>query len=293
MKRVLTFIALIVCLLIMAFCCFMIYAYMFPMKVFPGLSSDVTITEYKPKMGDIKYKVPGGSIWIDRENGTVLGYKGAIVELEIPSEVKGVKVTSIGESAFVGCDILKRVVIPEGIVTIENYGFNGCRKLVDISISDSVKSIGKGGFSMCENLVSLEIPDSVEYLGPDVFTYDWVLTDLKISDDNQFYKVVDGVVFNKEETCLHTFLFSKSDKSYVIPDTVERIEAHAFDFNNSLESLTIPKSVVFIGESAFRYCNSINDFYYEGTEEEWELIDVEIGNDDLWYGNVHFMGEEK
>ena len=80
--------------------------------------------------GEFYYTIRDGKCIIDR-------YMEA--ELIIPSEIKGVPVTEIGDSAFAGC-----------------------KGLIDVTIPDSVKVIGYGAFWACEKLRSVSVPKSVE-----------------------------------------------------------------------------------------------------------------------------------
>ena len=50
-------------------------------------------------------------------------------------------VTSVGYSAFYGCEELKKVDIPNSIKKIEAVAFCGCNSITDIVIPNSVKRI--------------------------------------------------------------------------------------------------------------------------------------------------------
>ena len=56
----------------------------------------------------------------------------------------------------------------------------------------------------------------------------------------------------------------------------------------SLPSIYIPKSIKSIETEAFSCCDSLTDVYYEGSEEDWEKIVVESGNDCLTGATIHF-----
>ena len=81
-------------------------------------------------------------------------------DLEIPGEIAGLPVTSIGEAAFMVCPRLTSINIPDGVTSIGNYAFRECTSLSSITIGDSVTSIGKLAFFSCWNLTSVTIPET-------------------------------------------------------------------------------------------------------------------------------------
>ena len=89
-----------------------------------------------------------------------------IKDLVIPNSV-----TSIGESAFVGCSCLTSVTIPNSVTSIGDKAFQGCNSLTSIIIPNSVTSIGEGAFFGCSGLTSVTIPNSVTSIGGYAFCY--------------------------------------------------------------------------------------------------------------------------
>ena len=74
-----------------------------------------------------------------------------VVSLDIPNSVK-----SIGVYAFRGCEKLTSpIVIPNGLVTIEDAIFSGCKSITSLTIPQSVTRIEGtyvGAFAGCERL---------------------------------------------------------------------------------------------------------------------------------------------
>jgi hypothetical protein len=73
---------------------------------------------------------------------------------------------------------------------------------------------------------------------------------------------------------LKSCLFENEEKSF------SEIANYGFANCYNLKTLYIPKSIKKIEHHAFLECNSDLKVYYEGTEEEWNQIDIEtIGNE--------------
>ncbi|MBQ4105131.1 MAG: leucine-rich repeat protein [Clostridia bacterium] len=77
---------------------------------------------------------------------SITNYFGYSSEVIIPDTIDGYPVTSIGESAFNGCDSLNKVIIPKNVNTIEMDAFTDCHKLESVIIPESVTFIGDDAF---------------------------------------------------------------------------------------------------------------------------------------------------
>ena len=119
--------------------------------------------------------------------------------------------------------------------------FRGCWGLTSITIPDSVTSIGMGAFGGCSSLTTIEV-----------------------GAGNMNYTEVNGVLFNKEKTLLHTYPVGKTGANYVIPDSVTSIGEWAFAECANLTSITIPDGVTSIGHAAFAACESMNAVTFLG-----------------------------
>ena len=71
-------------------------------------------------------------------------------------------ITSIGESAFLGCRGMTELTLPNSVTSIGYYAFYGCSGLTELTLPDSVASIGDGAFICCSDLSKItslaEIP---------------------------------------------------------------------------------------------------------------------------------------
>lgn len=86
----------------------------------------------------------------------------SITELNIPPEIGGSPVTCIGNNAFMGCDQLKRVRIPDSVHTIGNNAFKDCVNLKEIELSYSLEKIGAFAFSECGKLENVIMSNKVK-----------------------------------------------------------------------------------------------------------------------------------
>jgi hypothetical protein len=85
-------------------------------------------------------------------------------------DLTGSTFTVIRESAFWDCKNLIAIIIPNSVISIENYTFSECEKLVSIIIPDSITRIGGYAFKDGRSLTRITIPDSVTSIGEWAFT---------------------------------------------------------------------------------------------------------------------------
>ena len=195
------------------------------------------------------------------DNGTlaIKGYAGFDKIFTVPSEINGKKVTEIGDSVFKDCLILTSVTIPNSVTSVGDRAFWGCANLASITIPDSVMSIGFIAFSDCSSLKSVTIPDSVTSIGDSAFGDCTSLTAIDVTIGNKNYTSVNGVLFNKDKTELICYPAGKTDKSYIIPDSVISMGYSAFRSCVNLTRIIIPDSVteIAVGNSAFQNCKNL------------------------------------
>lgn len=67
-------------------------------------------------------------------------------------------------------DVIKEVVIPSGIIVIDQKTFRGYTNLTSVTIPQSVKAIGRKAFSGCENLTTVNIYSNEITIKEDAFS---------------------------------------------------------------------------------------------------------------------------
>lgn len=133
----------------------------------------VTAAEEEPvtivdSTGDYEY------ILLEDGSAEIAGYSGSAEELEVPAELDGHPVTSIGDGAFCNCDSLTGVTIPDGVT-----------------------SIGEGAFAFCESLARIAFPNSVTFIDASPFVGCSQLQTIQVSPDHPVFATIDGVLFEK------------------------------------------------------------------------------------------------
>ena len=186
--------------------------------------------------------------------------------VSIPSQYKGLPVTSIGACGF-EMPYLTKLWIPDSIKNIGNSAFRLCEKLTSIRIPDSVTTIGQYAFAQCRGLTYIKIPDSVENLGNSVFYGCSSLTHITIPDTitsigiNMFMECssLTSIIIPDNVTIIgsHAFFGCSSLTSIIIPDNVKSIDDWAFYYCTGLESIIIPDNVTSIGDLAFTGCSGL------------------------------------
>lgn len=163
-------------------------------------------------------------------------------------------VTKIGPWAFCHCSALVSIDIPNSVTTIGKQAFDWCSSLQSVSLQNSVTTIEDCAFSCCSALKSITIPGSVTAIGRVVFQDCSALENIMVDDNNQHYKSIDGVLFNKDATTLVSYPHGKPQSSYSIPHSVTTIGKDAFWQCERLHTVNIPNSVTLIEEGAFTRC---------------------------------------
>jgi len=75
--------------------------------------------------------------------------------------------TTIGKSAFKGCEALTTIAIPASVEEIGVSAFSDCTKLANVTFSgtSSLTTINQSAFSGCTSLTSITLPESLTTLG--------------------------------------------------------------------------------------------------------------------------------
>lgn len=214
--------------------------------------------------------------------------------LNIPAEIGGVKIVSIGESAFGyswGSYEMQKIVLPEGIKEVNESAFSMLgshelslpgtlekiyprafkqQKLSSLTLPEGLRHIGMGAFENCYQLEQLSIPDSVETIEAGAFQVsawgdDSHLTAIHLPENHHFttipanafanHKLITQLTIPSQITAIRPGAFTNLGiRQLVLPDGLTELGSSAFEGCSALEEVTLPNTLTEIGSNAFFKC---------------------------------------
>lgn len=165
-------------------------------------------------------------------------------------------ISEISSGAFSRCTSLQSFVVPENVKTISVFAFDRCANLSSISLSEGLEMIGHHAFARCNSLNEITFPASLKTIDYPILNGS-AIANIYVNENSTRYKSVDGILFNKDLSTLICYPPARSG-SYVIPDSVTRIDGSAFESCETLEEITIPATVTSIGSYAFWGCTGLS-----------------------------------
>jgi hypothetical protein len=142
---------------------------------------------------------------------------------------------------------IKRIIVPEGYISIRWQAFEGCKRLT-----------------------SIKLPKSLTTLEPDSFRDCSELAEISVDENNPVFCSVDGVLFDKAMTTLMQFPHGKKGV-YSVPEGIISIRSGAFD-TCKLTGISFPQSLLFIGHFAF-FAEQLTDITINELNPKYRSID--------------------
>ena len=207
------------------------------------------------------------------------------------------------ESNFYACNSIEKFVVAEdsSVYSSDEHGvlfdkdktllikYPEGNKATKYMVPDSVITIGEFSIHMCDYLEELYIGDNVSYIEIGALSRNPALRKIEVAANNLNYCTdEDGVLFNKDKSILYQYTTGHPSKIYTIPNTVTKLSACSFEDSVNLNtSIVIPSSVTHIEDWVFPG-KSFDFIYYTGTEEQWNSIQIDGNNDNLYVATIHF-----
>ncbi len=166
------------------------------------------------------------------------------VDVYIPSEIDGCKVTRIGGNVFRNRSDLTSVTIPDSVLEFYDASFSGCTNLEKITIGKGITTIYREMFDGCDKLIQKE--NGVSYVDNWIIDCDMSVTSVTLRE---------GTIGIGDRA----FRLCNSLKSITLPDSLLHIGSNAFPV--FITNITIPEGVISINGWAFTDCFKLVEVY--------------------------------
>lgn len=205
----------------------------------------------------ITVTAPSRDFTFDATTGTIKKYNGNDAVVNIPSEINGTPVTTIGNAAFRDSSVTS-VTIPGSVTEIGANAFAGCTNLT------SVNYIGGDWSKLTIQSGNPAVEDAAkDAANEQLFDFEFILNNTAVVVISYKGTAADVTIPSrykgKPVTVIDPVAFYNNSTvtSVTIPDSVTAIPDYAFGFCSQLTNISIPNSVTFIGFSAFNSCTSL------------------------------------
>lgn len=174
-------------------------------------------------------------------------------------------ISSIGEYCFEGCILLKNLILPTTIDTIEKGLFFNCVTLSSITtleesttlvIPNTITTIGESAFEFCNALTAVGIPQNVEDIGDYAFRNCENLKTIEVDENNDTYSDIDGVLVKNDNTIIQCPMDYENHNNYTVPSEITTIYKYGFYKCKNLQTIAFSNTVT-IGDFAFCECRNL------------------------------------
>lgn len=204
----------------------------------------------------ITVTAPSRDFTFDATTGTIKKYNGNDAVVNIPSEINGTPVTTIGNAAFRDSSVTS-VTIPASVTEIGSNAFADCTNLTSVNYKGDWRNLTiQSGNPAVEDAAK-------DAANEQLFDFEFILNNTAVVVIRYKGTAADVTIPSrykgKPVTVIDPVAFYNNSAvtSVTIPDSVTAIPDYAFGFCSQLTNISIPNSVTYIGFSAFSSCTSL------------------------------------
>jgi hypothetical protein len=194
-------------------------------------------------------------------------------ECVVPNDVTIVRfhpsVIEVEFCAFNDCNILKKVILNDGLQKIGAQAFDNCTSLSSIKLPSTVTEIGSCAFSGCCNLREVVFHDGLQKIRRYSFYSCTSLSTITIPS-------------TVTEIGDHAFSACSNLREVVLHEGLRKIEQYAFYNCKSLSSINLPSTVTEIGNGALNNTRNLMEVVFnEGLQKIGVSACYAIGNSSI------------
>ena len=210
----------------------------------------------------------------------------------VPDCVQKIAREAFRKNLAYGGDVLKKVVLPEGLKTIGIGAFNKCKTLEGINLPDTLTKIEDEAFLGCKALTTITIPAKLKTIGGSAFC-GCPLSTITFTDGSKLTEIGEGafkgvaiqtLIIPKGVKKLGSWAFAecKNLKTVVLPEGIEIFEKYeVFGGCEDLESINIPASLTNLGYKAFKGCTALKNITVDPANPAYVMKDGKLMTKDL------------
>ena len=149
---------------------------------------------------------------------------------------------------------IRKIVLEEGIVEINDNAFKDCPSLEEVDFPSSLRRIGREAFAGCGKLKLNpgSLPAQMEMIGLDV------MKGTAWEKNQGDYILINGFLTG----------YRGDSKDIAVPEGCRVISSRLFYGDSGIKALTLPASITEIGDLAFSHCSSLSDVTFKKTPEK-------------------------
>ena len=201
----------------------------------------------------------------------ITGYTGTESHVDVPDNIWGLNVASIGDNAFQN-GLFDTISLPETLESIGSSVFTDSN-ISELYIPDNVTFIGENNFVGCQYLETIYIgaglPDTAHEFN---FRNLPGIQNFIVNASNPYYTTENGVLFNSTRETLLVYPSSRSG-AYSVPDGTIVIADSAFANASYTTAVSIPGTVESIHLNNFYDCASLTDITVDVSNANYKDID--------------------
>ena len=210
----------------------------------------------------------------------------------VPDGVQKIAREAFRKNLAYGGDVLKKVVLPEGLKTIGVGAFNKCKTLEGINLPDTLTKIEDEAFLGCKALTTITLPAKLKTIGGSAFC-GCPLTNITFADGSKLTEIgeqafkgvpIQTLTIPKGVKKLGSWAFAecKNLKTIVLPEGIEIFEKYeVFGGCEALESINIPASLTNLGHNAFKGCTALKNITVDPANPAYVMKDGKLMTKDL------------
>ena len=168
---------------------------------------------------------------------------------------------------FLNDEMLKKVVIPDGIKIIKPNAFRGFKDITSVHIPASVDSIGDDAFLGCTSISKVSTDDIASWCGIHFATTSFMM------NGGSPIRLANPVGYSQ-----NLYIGNTSIDELTIPEGVDSIGCAAFVRIKGLTTVNLPSTLRYVGPDAFLDCTDLRIVNIKSIQDYCQIYFASLGS---------------